>query len=93
VFAGRRLGANGSREGTPDERLREAIQRIDGVVGDPRLHTHSRQWQHPLKDRRQANQHHKKFEKICQASFVDEFVDGPKANCTDDANNQNPDQD
>jgi hypothetical protein len=37
----------------------------------------------PLKDRRREQ-----FEKICQASFSDKFIDGPKANCTDDANNQ-----
>jgi hypothetical protein len=71
----------------PDERLRKAIQSIDTVVREPRLHINSRQGQHPLKDRRQANQHHKQLEKIRQASFVDKLIDGPKANCTDDANN------
>jgi hypothetical protein len=72
----------------PDEKLRKAIQSIDTVVREPRLHINSRQGQ---KDRRQANQHHKQLEKICQASFASKFVDGPKANCTEDANNQNPD--
>jgi hypothetical protein len=53
----------------------------------------SRQRQHPLKDRRQADQHHKQFEKVCQASFPDKLINGSKTNCADDANNQNPDQD
>ncbi len=60
------------------------------VARGSRLHINSRQRQHPLKDRRQANQHHKQFEKIRQAGFADKFIDGPKANCADDANNQNP---
>jgi len=86
-------GRGRSRKCPPDERRRKGIQSIDMVARRPRLHTNSRQRQHPLKDRRQANQHHKQFEKICQTGFADKFIDGPKANCTDDANNQNPDQD
>ncbi len=50
----------------------------------------SRQRQHPLKDRSHANQHHEQFEKICQTTVSNELFDGSKANCTDDANNQNP---
>ncbi|MGA7390742.1 MAG: hypothetical protein WBW99_22855 [Pseudolabrys sp.] len=52
--------------------------------------SNSRQWQHPLQDSAQADQHHKQFEKICQATIVDELFDGPKTNCADDANDQNP---
>jgi hypothetical protein len=83
----------GRAKRAPDERLRKATQRIDIVVCELRLHINACQRQHPLKDRRQANQHHKQFEKICQASFSDKFIDGPKTNRTDHANNQNPDQD
>jgi hypothetical protein len=52
----------------------------------------SRQRQHTLKDRRQAEQRHQQFEKACQAGFIDKPVNGPKTNCTDDADNHNPDQ-
>src|SRR5262249_31601337 len=52
----------------------------------------SRQWQDPLEDRRQADQHHEQFEKACQTAILDELIDGPKANRTDDANNQDSDQ-
>jgi hypothetical protein len=51
----------------------------------------SQQWQHPLKDRPQTDQHHEQFEKISQATVIDELLDSPKANCADDANNQNSD--
>jgi hypothetical protein len=51
----------------------------------------SRQRQHPLKDRPRANQDHEQLEKICQTTVINELFDGPKTNCTDDANNQNPD--
>lgn len=51
------------------------------------------QRQYPLKDRRQADQNHKQFEKVCEASFIDKLVNGPKTNCTYDANNQDTDQD
>jgi hypothetical protein len=51
----------------------------------------SRQRQHPLKDRPRANQHHEQFEKICQTAVINKLFDGPKTNCADDANNQNPD--
>jgi hypothetical protein len=88
-----RSAITGRAKCAPNERLRKVIQSIDMVARGSRLHINSRQRQHPLKDRRQANQHHKQFEKIRQAGFADKFIDGPKANCTDDANNQNPDQD
>jgi hypothetical protein len=55
--------------------------------------TDPRQGQNPLKDRREADQNNKQLEKVCQARFPDEIVDGPKANCADHASNQNPDQD
>jgi len=90
---GEPLGRSRSRKRTPDERLGKVIQSIDVVVREPRLHINSRQRQHALKDRRQANQDHKQLEKIRQAGFADKSIDGPKANRTDDANNQNPDQD
>jgi hypothetical protein len=52
----------------------------------------SRQRQHPLKDRPRADQHHEYFEKISQTTVPDEPFDGPKTNCADNANNQNPNQ-
>ena len=61
---------------------------------EPRLQPiNSRQRQHPLKDRPEADQHHEQFEKACQTTISNKLIDGPKTNCTDDANNQNPDQD
>jgi hypothetical protein len=54
--------------------------------------TDSHQRQHPLKDRPKTDQHHEQFEKICQTTVINELFDGPKANCADNANNQNPDQ-
>jgi hypothetical protein len=50
------------------------------------------QRQQPLQDRRQADQHHKQFEKVCQARLVDELVDGSETDGAHDANDQNPDQ-
>src|SRR5262249_60279142 len=59
----------------------------------PRLEQpNPRQWQDPLEDCRQADQHHEQFEKACQTAILDKFIDGPKANRTDDANNQDSDQ-
>jgi hypothetical protein len=58
----------------------------------PRLKPiNSHQRQHPLKDRPQADQYHEQFEKISQTTVINEFFDGPKTNCADHANNQNPD--
>ncbi|MGO9005500.1 MAG: hypothetical protein ACLQIQ_17980 [Beijerinckiaceae bacterium] len=51
----------------------------------------SSQRQHPLKDRRQAEQHDQQFEKVRQTTISNKPVDGPKANGTDNQNNQNPD--
>jgi hypothetical protein len=52
---------------------------------------YSGQRQHPLKNRGQADQHYEQFEKACQTTLINKLVDGPKTNCADDANNQNPD--
>jgi hypothetical protein len=51
----------------------------------------SQQGQDPLKDRPQAEQHHEQFEKISQTAIGDELLNGPEADCADDANHKNPD--
>src|SRR5262245_65854772 len=68
----------------PETRLSRAAPRLEP--------TNSRQWQDPLEDRRQTDQHHEQFEKACQTAILDELIDSPKANRTDDANNQDSDQ-
>src|SRR5262249_40829433 len=68
----------------PETRLSRAAPRLEP--------TNSRQWQDPLEDRRQTDQHHEQFEKACQTAILDELIDGPKANRTDDANNQDSNQ-
>jgi hypothetical protein len=39
-----------------------------------------------------ADQHDQKLQKIGKPPFANELFDGPKANCTDNADNQNIDQ-
>jgi hypothetical protein len=41
----------------------------------------SRQWQHPLKNRSQANQHHEQLKKIGQSTISNKLIYGPKAYC------------
>src|SRR5216684_912702 len=48
--------------------------------------------QHPLQDRRQADQHHQQFEKISQPAIPDKLVDRPKTDRADHDDNQNPDE-
>lgn len=52
----------------------------------------SRQGQHSLQNRPQANEYDKQLEKACQPAVIGKFIDGPKTDRTDDDNNQNPDQ-
>jgi hypothetical protein len=40
-----------------------------------------------------ADQHDQKFQKIGEPPFTNEPFDSPKANCTDNADDQNVDQD
>jgi hypothetical protein len=89
------------RTGVQDEDGRQLQKWIfaDGAVDLDRWHRRERclkpinshQRQHARKNRADANQHHEQFEKICQTTVINEFFDGPKTNCTDDANNQNSD--
>jgi hypothetical protein len=44
-----------------------------------------------MKDRRQADQNHEQFEKICQSAIINKLIDGPKTNRADDNDNQIPD--
>jgi hypothetical protein len=49
---------------------------------EPRLKPiDSRQRQHPLKDRSQADQHHEQLKKIGQSTISNKLIYGPKADC------------
>jgi hypothetical protein len=64
------------------------------VRHEPRLKPiDSRQWQHPLKDRPQADQHHEQFKKIGQSTVSNELIDGPKADCANNDDDKDADQD
>jgi hypothetical protein len=50
--------------------------------------------QHPqsLHNRAEANEYHEQLQQLCQSSVGGELVDSPKADCTDNDDDQNPDQ-
>jgi hypothetical protein len=50
------------------------------------------QRKHPLQNRAEANEHNEQLEKLRQSAVISEFIDSPKADCSDDHDDQHADQ-